>query len=391
MSRLPYPRPRNRPVKPRETLRPVDPDNPRRTDTRPAGTVLAIMVAALLLGAVLNAQALLDDARGKPLGASRTVSMAIWSPVARVAAAFGLDRPRATFEEAVGRGSDGPTVTVTIPPSAPADAGSEPEVAVPTPLTPAVGPPAPSTPAPSTPEPSTPASPAPEASAPAPTTAPPASVRDASAADPLRVLLVGDSSMTAVGGALTRQLAATGAATTELDARPATGFSRPDFFDWPSRLAQLTAENPPELTIAMFGANDAQSFEHDGQVHDFGSESWIGIYRARVATAMDLLVEGGRPVVWIGQPVMRSASFDARVRVIDDIVREEAALRPSVRYVDARALLAGPDGGYAEYRTGGDGTSSRIRDGDGIHLTTSGADLLAAAVLEPILPLLTDG
>lgn len=371
MSRLPYPRPRNRPVKPREVLRPVDPDNPRRTDTRPAGTVLVIMVAALLLGAVLNSQALVADARGKPLGTSRTVSMAIWSPVARVAAALGLDRPRATFEEALGRGDDGLTDSVTIRSSTPVGGGSEPAVAVSTPPAAAVG------------------SATPWAGPGA--AALPARVRDASSEDPLRVLLVGDSSMTAVGGALTRQLAATGAATAQLDARPATGLSRPDFFDWPSRLAQLTAENPPELTIAMFGANDAQSFEHDGQVHDFGSESWTAIYRARVATAMDLLVEGGRPVVWIGQPVMRSASFDGRVRIIDEIVRAGAALRPSVRYVDARALLAGPDGGYAEYHTASDGTRSRIRDGDGIHLTTAGADLLAEAVLEPLLPQLSNG
>lgn len=380
MSRLPHPRPNDPPTRPRERLRPVDPDNPGRRDTRPAGTVLVIMVAALLAAAVLNAQALLEDAQGKPLGASRTVSVAIWAPVARVAAAFGLDRPRNAVEAALGRNDDGPTVTVTIPTEAAAtDAGTAAPTGGSTTSPSASGPAA--TPA------APPSSAAPTTAPPPPTTA--ATLPPASAADPLRVLLVGDSSMTAVGGALTRELAATGVATADLDARPATGFSRPDFFDWPSHLAQLTAEGDPDLAIAMFGANDAQSFEHDGQVHEFGSESWKLIYRARVATAMDLLTAGGRPVVWIGQPVMRSASFDGRMRIIDEIVRSEAAARPSVTFVDSRTVLAGPDGGYAEYRTSADGTRSRIRDGDGIHLTTSGADLLARSVLEPVLSQVT--
>jgi uncharacterized protein len=359
MSRLPPTpsRPSRPPARPRQVLRPADPERPNRTDVRPAGRVLAVMVGALLVGAVLNAQALLHDARSKPLGPGRTVSVAIWTPVARVAAAFGLDRPRNTAETALGRIDADPAVTVTVP-AAPPGTGSGADVGHPAPGSPA-GAPVTGTRAPE--------------------------LRVASPAEPLRVLLVGDSSMTAVGGALTRALSATGVATARLDARPATGFSRPDFFDWPSRLATLVRDGSTELTIAMFGANDAQGFEHGGHVHDFGSESWIAIYRARVATAMDLLSTGGSQVIWIGEPAMRSASFDARMRVIDDIVRAEAAARPAVRYVDARSLLAGPDGGYAEYLTLPGGERTRVRDGDGIHLTTAGADLVAADVLEPVV------
>lgn len=372
----------------REPLRPADPVNPGRTDTSPAGRILLVMVGALALAAVLNSQALLDDARGKPLGTSRTVSVAIWSPVARVSAFFGLDRPRNTAEAALGRGDDGPTVTVTIPPAAqpvtaPADGGegdadeadrdaTEGEAAdgATDDQTGAGG--------------DGTGGPGEEPAGPPP-------LPPASAEDPLQVLLVGDSTMTQVGGGLRRQLTDTGVADVEVDARPATGFSRPDFFDWPSRLAQLVEGDPADLVIAMFGANDAQSFEHDGEVHTFGSESWVRIYRARVATAMDLLVSRGGPVVWIGQPVMRSGDFDAKVRLIDDIFREEAARRPAIRYVDARAALAGPDGGYAEYRTDPGGGRTRIRDGDGIHMTTAGADLLAATVVEPIVAELQDG
>ena len=352
MSRLPPDRPRRPPARPRGRLRPADPASPERRDTQPAGRVLVVMVSALLAAAVLNAQALLHDAKTKPLGTSRTVSVAIWAPVARVAAVFALDRPRNAVEAALGRDDEVPPVSVSAPgpPPGPTAAGNR-----------SVSPVAAGR-----------------------MRSDPAPLR-ASADDPLQVLLVGDSTMTAVGGALTRALAATGVAATELDARPASGFSRPDFFDWPTRLSQLTSRQETDLTIAMFGANDAQGFEHDGRVHDFGTDSWVAIYRARVATAMDILTEGGGRVIWIGQPTMRSRSFDARMRVIDDIARSEASQRPGVTFVDSRSVLSGPDGGYAEYVVSAGGDRVHIRDGDGVHLTTAGADLLARAVLEPVL------
>jgi uncharacterized protein len=340
-------------------MRAADPQHPTRRDVQPAGLVLVIMLVALAAGAVLNSQALLDDARAKPLGASRTVSIVVWSPVARVSAVFGLDRPRRAAEEALGRIDDTPAVTVTVPPADTATTTLSPS-GTPTPTAPPV--------------------------TAAPTTVPPPpTLPAASAEDPLRTLLVGDSTMTAVGGALTRQLAATGVATSRLDARPATGFSRPDYFDWPTRLVQLTADEQPHLTIAMFGGNDAQGFEFEGEVHPFGSESWLRIYRARVATAMDLLGADGRLVVWIGQPAMRSSAFDAKMQTLNEIYRSEADARPGVTFLDARPVLAGPDGGYAEYRTATDGSRSRIRDGDGIHLSVAGAELLAAAALADVL------
>lgn len=351
MSRMPVDRPRRPPARPRGRLRPADPSSPGRRDVQPAGRVLAVIVAALLAAAVLNAQALLHDARTKPLGTGRTVSVAIWAPVARVAAALSLDRPRNALEAALGRDEDVPPAPATRDGRTAAGLATSSSGVVPGGGV-AGGDPA---------------------------------VLKASPTDPLQVLLVGDSTMTAVGGALTRALAATGLATSELDARPASGFSRPDFFDWPSRLSSLTARPGTDLTIAMFGANDAQGFEHEGRVHDFGTDSWVAIYRTRVGTAMDILTAGSGRVIWIGQPAMRSGSFDARMRLIDDIARSEAARRPAVTFVDSRSVLAGPDGGYTEYLTSADGDRTRIRDGDGIHLTTAGADLLAAIVLEPVL------
>ena len=59
------------------------------------------------------------------------------------------------------------------------------------------------------------------------------------AADPLRVLIVGDSIGLDMGGPLQSDLAGTGVVNAALDGRESTGLTRPDYFNWP---AELTAD-----------------------------------------------------------------------------------------------------------------------------------------------------
>ena len=44
-------------------------------------------------------------------------------------------------------------------------------------------------------------------------------------------------------------------------------------------------------------------------------------------------------------------------------------------------VLAGPDGGYADFQFNPDGSVVQIRAGDGIHFTRAGGDRIANAVL----------
>jgi hypothetical protein len=138
--------------------------------------------------------------------------------------------------------------------------------------------------------------------------------------------------------------------------------------------------------VVMFGANDSQGMEVDGEPVQPDDERWQAEYRRRVGVVMDLLQGDGRLVVWVGQPRMRDAGFDARMGVLDAIYEEEAATRPWVRFLDSRPVLS-PDGG--DYQaTAGD---VALRQGDGIHLDRGGADLLAEAVLAVVDEVKTGG
>ncbi len=345
-------------------FRPADPDRRHDDDRRPAGVVLAIMVGALVAAAVLDAPRLLADSEAKPLGAARDRWLSVWEPVDAVASAIGIAAAHDAVDTALGR-SDAPTVTIVASPTTTAEPGADGGSVSTVPLGVPGGSTTTTAPATTT------------------TTAPtPPTVRPADAADPLDVLILGDSTVRTVGQAGQRWFVDSGVATVRLDERPATGLSRPDFFDWPSHVAAIAAADPPELVVAMFGANDAQSFMHEDRAVSYGSDEWIAVYRARVAAVMDLFIAADPDVVivWVGQPVMRSDDFDARMQLLNSIYAEEAAARPRVEFFDARPVLANANDAYRASGPGIDGTERTLRESDGIHLTVAGGELLFAAV-----------
>ena len=102
----------------------------------------------------------------------------------------------------------------------------------------------------------------------------------------------------------------------------------------------------------------------------------------RVRGAMEYLVEDGRTVIWIGQPTMRSDSFESKIAVINQIYQDQAALVEGVSYLDSRSLLS--PNGYTAYGPGPEGAEAQLRASDGIHLTDSGGQVISVEVLRQL-------
>ncbi len=339
-------------------LRAADPAAPRRTDVMSAGRALVLIVLTLVLAAVFNSGRQAERASQRPLGADRDRALAVWEPIDAVAGPLGLQAPRSLFDTIRdgGESSDDGESVIDVAATAPGTTtGTVPEIDEPS-ASPATTIPATTTMA---------------------TTPPP---RTVTAEDPLRVALLGDSTMTELGAALQKALAATGVARSEVDARISSGLSRPDFFDWPAHVVQVLPEQDPEVIITIFGGNDAQGFVVDGAVLDFGTPEWITEYRRRVSTMMTLMSDAGRKVIWIGQPTMRSESFDAKIAVLNQIYADQAATFERVEFVDSKPFIS--PAGYRAYGPGVDGTDVQLRAIDGIHLTREGGAVIAVPVLE---------
>lgn len=305
------------------------PHEPRRMS---AGHTVLVVVAALVLGALLDAQALRRTAEQQPFGWKRTLGVAVTKPLTWVAGGIGLDRPRAAMDRALGHEPPGRRRAPTVLP-----------VAV--------------------------------------TRTPPTSVapRAPTAAAPLRLWIVGDSMAQVFGESLVNAAVDSGVVAPTLDYRISTGLSRPDYFDWPAHVVDQLPTLAPEVVVAMFGANDAQGLLLDGSAVPYGSAPWRTEYARRVGVLMDLLSAGGRPVLWVGQPPMRNESYSAKMADLNAVYEAEARRRPAVTFVATARVLGGEDGGWTPYLRGSGGTLAR--QADGIHLSRAGGDHLAAVVL----------
>lgn len=326
-------------------------DAPRRWA---AGHVLIAVMVALVLGALFNARDLQATAERQPFGWQRDVALAFANPLVSVSDALGLDEPRNAVSSALGRGS--------------LQEGEQP-VATPTPT--------PSATATPTTRPST-----------TPTPTPTPSYRDMiSATHPLRLYIGGDSMVEIQFGPAMEDLADdTGVIhVTGIDFDRGSGLSRPDFVDWPARLADVLVADDPEVMILWFGGNDAQPLKLDGVVYQVTDAEWQAEYRQRVADVMDQLDEAGVIVYWMGLPIPRDTDLQAKWMILDDIYQSEAEHRRAVTYIRMWELFSGPDGKFSEYLPNQHGDVVDMRLNDGIHLTTAGAYRAARVAIAQLM------
>ena len=321
--------------------------------TMPARRVIAIALGALVIGALLNAQSLLETAERQPFGTTRTVAMAFAEPLARISSTLRLDHPRSAIDGVL---HPQPELVVAEPEP---EATSEAPAAVSSP-----------TPAPTT--------------QPSPSPSPTPTERVVTAEEPLRVYVAGDSMVGQFGPAMVDLLDDTGVVTAESRAEFASGLTRPDFIDWPSEISKLAVTSDPEVLVFIIGGNDPQPMKLDGVVYEPGDDAWVEEYTSRVASFMAQLDDQGLDVYWVGMPIARDADYSAKMELLNGIYATESERYESITFVRSWDLFAGPDGRFSEYLPNRNGDVVDMRLNDGIHLTTAGAYRLARLVVAEI-------
>jgi hypothetical protein len=225
-----------------------------------------------------------------------------------------------------------------------------------------------------------------------------------SGAQDLDVVVLGDSMIEgAFGRALRDRLRARGQQAERFGKR-STGLARPDFFDWIGHAASLVEAHRPERAVVMLGGNDAQGlyigrarYRRSAQAQAriapskelskaerrrarwirWGESEWEPEYRARVRALAAVLPERQ---FWVGMPVMGRPRLHERMAKINEMLSAELG----AAFVDIWTVLADEDGHYTDTRII-DGTRTRIRAHDGVHINGAGAQLLAEHVLPKIV------
>jgi uncharacterized protein len=210
--------------------------------------------------------------------------------------------------------------------------------------------------------------------------------------NPARVYIVGDSDAGTFGPYLRQLIDGTTVATTQLNYKVSSGLARPDFYNWPEELAVALPAADPDIIVATFGGNDAQGLSAFQEELEFvigdpvsNEAEWSAEYTKRAGDVMDLLLEGGRTVIWVGIPNDDNPDVTARLTIQDRAAKAAAAARPGVTFIDTWARFSGRDGNWAEFVIDPrDGEGKDVRAADGFHLNVNGAEILALDIAQVI-------
>jgi hypothetical protein len=341
------------------------PEEPVPADGRvraPWRRVLFLGVCSFALWFLLFAPTLQHNAQVSPVGERRTVSLDITGPVAALSRTLQLSR----LVSVTGREDQKPGGTIGL------------IVAGPTATT--------------TTKPSKTTTTRPAGSTGSGTTVPTTTTtlpdgKHPTSADPLRVLIVGDSLGIDMGGPLQYDLAGTGVVNAALDARESTGLTRPDYFNWPAELSTDLKTASPEVVVIMIGANDAQDFLGPPDV-PYTSPQWNPMYAQRVSQFMQEAESGGAQVIWVGMPPMQNPGLSAQMADVDTIDQTQAAAqKPPVVYISTDKSLGTAQGGYTAFITNAAGQVVNVRTPDGTHLTPGGGQVVAQQVINELVTL----
>ena len=300
------------------------------------------MLVAAVVGGLLNAPGIRKTANAQPVGLTRDLARLVAEPLYDVSHFLRIDQFRRALQSATGRSGD-----------------DDIDTALPGPITP------------------------PDTAPTTATTRPPAK-RAFSPTTRMSVWVGGDSLAITPGQSFVAAVPGTEVVDVvgnAVDGRVATGLARPELFNWPQHMLEVIAQDDPDVVVLTLGSNDDQTLTGDRGVGPFGSEAWIDEYRRRVGGMMDTVTsDRGRALVWLGVPIMRNEErSETRYRVINDIVREEAAKRPGrVFYVDLYDRFT-VDGGYADFVDG-----VQVRTPDGIHFSRDGGNVVAQVVIDQL-------
>jgi LysM repeat protein len=202
-----------------------------------------------------------------------------------------------------------------------------------------------------------------------------------------RMLLVGDSLSIGLGQQLEMVLAGQPGVRFSHLGKVSSGLANPAFFDWNVHLTELVAAQHPDTVLIMVGANDDKPLPGpDGKSLPFGVKAWDAAYAARLAKLHAIIRAGNADasVFYLGVPIMADPAFDKKMIHISALIADTAEKLPGASYIDVRGVLADASGAFAPMARTADGDVTKLRAGDGVHISGIGSRLLAARCLESL-------
>lgn len=199
-------------------------------------------------------------------------------------------------------------------------------------------------------------------------------------ADPLRVVMAGDSVMAGLWPPVKMALEDGGAAEVRFVLTPSILRDPTIRFTWEQQLEEFK----PEVIMMFVGTWESRQVETTaGQKLSIGDPQWRQSYETEVLDPwIHFISEHGAKVVWIGSPVVANDEANLLFYTLNQVFKDLPSRFPQVTYLDSASELQGPTPGFHAIIPSENGTPIRTRQLDGLHLCPDGAALVAKPVLQ---------
>jgi peptidoglycan/LPS O-acetylase OafA/YrhL len=197
-------------------------------------------------------------------------------------------------------------------------------------------------------------------------------VRDATAADPLRILWVGDSVAFDAAPGMEAALEATGEAEFTKAAIAGFGLFRP--VDWRTLWPRQLEETHADLVVAMWGGWDEPWLREHGRA----------AYDAAVDEALDVLQSTGAHVLFVEEPISEDRDGAVQPRDTAAAFRDAVGRHPNTWFVPSDEWVA-PEGTFTSYLDGPSGPE-RVRKVDNAHICPAGSARFGEGLLAFLTP-----
>jgi hypothetical protein len=199
------------------------------------------------------------------------------------------------------------------------------------------------------------------------------------------VLVTGDSLSQPLDAKVARAFARAGTGVRVVrEAHLGTGISESELVDWGRLSVQQVRRRQPDAVVVFMGANEGFPMRVGAATQRCCGPDWSAEYASRVRRMMNTYRQAGAArVYWLNLPAPRDQGRQRISHSVNLAISVAAQpYRAQVRVLDLAGLFT-PGGRYRAAMPV-DGRTSIVRQPDGVHLNSTGADVAVGPVLRAL-------
>ena len=201
--------------------------------------------------------------------------------------------------------------------------------------------------------------------------------------DTYRILVIGDALAGGLGAGLSRMAEPEPRFEIVNRFQETSGIARPEVYDWPASLPKIMEGKEFNAVVVLLGANDRQAIREGDFRLVFNTPEWKAAYEARIDEFLDVLNSAGMKVFWVAIPPMGDAKYEADMKIVAALQKQEVLSKGQV-YVDLRSAFLTPDGEYTDKGPDDTGEVRKLRSRDGVAFFKQGNNRFGQLLLAEI-------